>query len=176
VSACTPDAGCFSGANLRPGREECAGPVIPHICANVAGLVLSPPVNHTPESHVAQKSFPLFTPARQDIPDEATFSVSGMLDREVRRAALDGPDPDAIQRQRITLDVDVRTLDALQALALATGSSRRSMAHKLLEAATWEAVNDLCSRGQGSDSDPLFAAVYDEFSAALDALRKERDA
>lgn len=122
-----------------------------------------------------QPSFPLFQPALHDPPEDMVFSVSDVLDREVRRAALEGPDPEAIERQRISLDLDSRTLDAVQALAHATGSTRRAMATKLIDAAVWQAVNELCRNAQGTNAEPEYAAVLDVFQDAYNELRARRD-
>lgn len=124
---------------------------------------------------MAQPSFPLFRPALEEPPEDLVFSVSDVLEREVRRAALEGPDPAANRRVRLTLDIDVSTIDAVQALAHATGTTRRAMATRLLDGAVWEAVNELCRRAQGKDSEPEYEAVLDVFTDAHNELRRRRE-
>ena len=124
---------------------------------------------------MAAANFPLFKPAIEDPPDELPPSVSDLLDREVRRAALVGSDPDAEARASMTVDLPTVALDALQALANATGSSRRAMGGKLLNAAIWQAVNDLARHAQGSQSLPEYEAVFYEFTAAFNDLRAGRE-
>jgi hypothetical protein len=131
-------------------------------------------INHHSESAMGQTSFPLFRPAVEEPPEDLVFSVSQALYHEVKRAALIGPDPAAIERVRLTLDVSVHTIDALQALATATGSSRRAMATKLLDAAVWEAVNDLSQNAQGAQAIPEYEAVLFEFEEAYNSLRAQR--
>lgn len=127
-------------------------------------------MNHPSESPLDQPSFPLFKPAIERLPDELTTSVSEVLHREVMRASLEGTDPTAVEHQRISLDIDVHTLDALHALGVALGSSRRAMAKKLLESAVWEAINDL-SR-MANDDRPEYAVVLDIFQSAYNEKRK----
>lgn len=120
-----------------------------------------------------QPSFPLFKPAIERPADDAVFSVSDVLHREVMRAALDGPDDSAAERQRISLDVGLHTLDALHALGVALGSTRRAMATKLLEGAVSEAVNGLAR--MASDRNGVeYAAVLDVFQGAWDKRRADR--
>lgn len=130
-------------------------------------------MNQPSESPMDQPSFPLFKPAIERPGDDAVFSVSDVLHREVMRAALDGPDADAVRRQRISLDVDHNTLDALHALGVALGSTRRAMATKLLEGAVWEAVNGL-ARAAADDRAHEYAAVLDVFQTAWDQRRSLR--
>lgn len=123
---------------------------------------------------MAALNFPLFKPAIEEPPEELPPSVSDLLDREVRRAALVGSDPDADARGAMTVDLPTTALDALQALATATGSSRRAMGGKLLNAAIWEAVNELAHHAQGSRSLPEYEAVFSEFTDEFNELRAAR--
>jgi hypothetical protein len=125
-----------------------------------------------------QPSFPLFKPALDEPPDDLVFSVEELVDREVRRAALVGPDSDAVERIRISIDLNTHAIDALQALATALGSSRRATAAKLLNIAIWDAVNQLARRGAESnpDAEPEYQAVLDVFQSAYDELRAKRRA
>ena len=120
-------------------------------------------------------NFPLFKPAIEDPPEELPPSISDLLDREVHRAALVGSDPDAVARAPMTVDLPTVALDALQALANATGSSRRAMGGKLLNTAIWEAVNELARHAQGSQSLPEYEAVFYVFTEAFNELRAARE-
>lgn len=124
---------------------------------------------------MAALTFPLFRPVLNEPPEELPPSVSDLLDREVRRAALVGSDPDAVERAALTVDLPTVALDALQALANATGSSRRAMAGKLLNTAIWQAVNELSHHAHGSQSLPEYEAVYAEFNDAFNELRASRE-
>lgn len=123
---------------------------------------------------MAAANFPLFKPAIEEPPEDLPPSVSDLLDREVRRAALVGSAPDAEGRASMTLDLPLVTLDALQALARATGSSRRAMGGKLLDAAIWQAVNELARHAQGAQSLPEYEAVFSEWTDEFNALREAR--
>lgn len=121
---------------------------------------------------MAVRTFPLFKPAMEDPPEDLPASVADVFDREVRRAALMGSDPEADVRLALTVDLPSTTLDALQALANATGSSRRAMGSKLLTAAIWEAVNELHRHAQEL---PEYEAVLSEFSEAFNEARAARE-
>lgn len=123
---------------------------------------------------MTQPSFPLFKPAIERLPEDLTFSVSDVLHREVMRAALDGPDPDAVHRQRISMDLPVHTLDALHALGAALGSTRRAIATKLLDGAVWEAVNEISRMAQ--DDRVEYQAVAEVFDTEYRERRASRGA
>lgn len=119
-------------------------------------------------------SFPLFRPVAEDIPDDPPGSISDLLDREVRRAALVGSDPDADERLTLTVDLPATAVDALQALATATGSSRRAMGSKLLTAAVWQAVQELHHFGQGERAVGEYEAVLEHWVEAYNDARAAR--
>ena len=133
-------------------------------------------MNHRSEPSVDQPSFPLFKPAVEKLPEELTRSVSDVLHSEVMRAAMEGPDTESVERQRISLDLDVHTLDALHALGVSLGSTRRAMATKLLVGAVWEAVNDLSrmAHSDGHQDHPEYQAVAELFEAAYLERRHAR--
>lgn len=114
-------------------------------------------------------TFSLFKPAIEDPPEDLIRGVSDLLDLEVRRAALKGADPDAITRNPLTVDMDEHTVAALGALARATGSSRRAMGSKILNAAVWEAVNELHRLGNHEEL-PEYEAVLAEWTDAYNEL------
>lgn len=108
------------------------------------------------------------------MPDDPPGSVSDLLDREVRRAALVGSDPDVDERQTLTVDMPLTALDALQALAKGTGSSRRAMGSKLLTAAIWQAVAELHRLGSGEDALGEYEAVLAHWVDAYNDARASR--
>ena len=122
---------------------------------------------------MSPSTFPLFRPAIEEPPEDLNYGVSDLIDREVRRAALMGPDPDAVTKTQMTLDIPDIAIDALQALATAIGSSRRAMAGKLLEAAVWQAVNELHHHANDM---PEYEAVRDLFTDAFNAAKQARAA
>lgn len=130
-------------------------------------------MNQPGESDVSQPSFPLFKPARRHPDDEMFFSLADVVHREVMRASLDGPDPDAIEKTRFTLDLPTGIEEHLQALATAMGSSRRAMAAKLLTGAILETLTLL---QQADESEVETKAVWLTYCEALDELRKARAA
>lgn len=122
---------------------------------------------------MAQPSFPLFQPARDNDNDQVFMGVFDIVRHEVTRAALDGIDPDAVTRVRFTIDLPSGIEQHLQALSHALGSSRRAMAAKLLTGAVLDAVNML---NQESREEPESAAVYDVYCDALARIQKDATA
>jgi hypothetical protein len=120
-----------------------------------------------------QPSFPLFKPTSDEPEDGAIFGVFDVIRNEVQRAALVGSDPEAIERIRFSLDLSAPMEQHLQALASAMGSSRRSLAAKLLTGAILDAVNTL---QRSDDRDVEMAAVWSEYRDALDAIRQAPEA
>ena len=119
---------------------------------------------------MAQHNFPLFQPAIEHPPDVSSLTVSAVMDREVQRAALIGPDPYRDPRKTITSDLPQEAMNALQALANATGTSRRALGSRLLKAAIWQSVDELSRRGQGDRSCPEYVAVFDLWLEAFNDL------
>lgn len=119
---------------------------------------------------MTQPSFPLFKPAPEPRREDMVLGVFDVVRREVLRASLDGPDPDAVERVRFSLDLDAGVEQHLQALATAMGSSRRSMAAKLLTGAIFETMNTLHRAGENQ---PEMQAVWEEYCDALEALRTD---
>jgi len=119
---------------------------------------------------MAPHNFPLFQPAIEHPPEVSSPTVSDLVDREVRRAALIGPDPYRDVRKTITSDLPQEAITALQALANATGTSRRALGSRLLKAAIWQAVDELARHGKGTQSLPEYEAVFELFTEAFNDL------
>ena len=120
-----------------------------------------------------QPSFPLFKPSIEPDDEGAIFGVFDVIRNEVQRAALVGSDSEAIERIRFSLDLSSPMEQHLQALASAMGSSRRSLAAKLLTGAILDAVNTL---QRSDDRDVEMAAVWAEYREALETIRQAPEA
>ncbi len=120
---------------------------------------------------MAQPSFPLFKPARDDWPEDPEFGVFDVLRNEARRAAFEGSGEG--DNVRFSLDIPDWCERHLQAMATALGMSRRALGAKLLKGAILEAMNTLSREGQRKDPDPEFYAVWSEYEAALEQQQKD---
>jgi hypothetical protein len=124
---------------------------------------------------MVQRSFPLITGLEPDAPEEAIFGVFDVLRNEVHRATFVGSDPDASEPVKFTVqlspDIDVHA----RALAVALGTSRRSLASKLLTGAILETLNSLRNAPVdrfGSEEDFGLSAMWSEYLAALKEIRE----
>ena len=124
---------------------------------------------------MVQRSFPLVEGLEPDAPDELVFGVFDVLRNEARRAAFEGPDSEADEPVKFTVQLSPTMDQHVRSLAIAFGTSRRSLSSKLLTGAILESITAL-SREASSDiqhtDDLAFDAVWSEYLSALKETRK----